>query len=759
MLLPPGLLRAGDNEVVLRVTGWSALPKRNGVPLVPGGYPAFGGRHDGSVFGSCWLDLYQGARLAAVQLLPDLANEQVRAIVHLDAAQTMTGPAEILIRVLPWPVTPGAAPVGVARLRVDLAQQPGPHELRVPMTGAKLWSPAAPNLHVAEVTLGSGGQILSRRDERFGQREFTVVDGRYHLNGERHYLRGDNLMWQFYWSDEWYGNVDKIRGYLVDFARFMNHNGYRTHTAPPPDLWLDIADEHGAFILSEFKMVQNYGQWDFTPADWRTYKANAVREAEGWVKHQRNHPSLFVWVPVNEFSQEEQWQNTVLYDAIKALDPSRPIMRAGDTTPDVLDRHTYKGLWDGADADYHEGFAWWSNQRDGQRPLGCSEFCGSATPDQQYRLGGALAEGDDEAAVMQAYTQILAEQMEQQRRDQYDLILPYGTSGASDRTDRTLPHVWAMRQAFAPVAVSVNLFERNMIAGGQASVPIHLCNDLPADQPVRVEVRLTTASPMFGQAPEALDNPAWRHEFTATVPASENLVQVVEVPWPATEGTYWLSAEVQRAGAAPALSQRPVNVLVAQPLPRPAGEITVLGADDALRAWLRARNIAFRETLGTPGRGLVMVWHARGIDPAQRNFAGLRQHVAAGGQLLIHAWGEWEWDGLFPLEVQEARASAGFWSAGRTVPAGLADPYLRRLNGMESLLSWGTFAGPVAEAGRPWLWMERPERPVILEVDALGGTVWLNRVELRRRLDPAAPGYDRAAERLLAWLVSAAAAG
>ena len=411
VLLPAGLLRAGDNEVVLRVTGWEALPKRDGVPLVPGGYPAFGGRHGNGVFGSCWIDLYQTARLAAVQLLPDLANEQVRAIVHLDSAQAMTGPAEILIRVLPWPVTPGAAPVGVARLRVDLSGQAASHEVRVPMAGAKLWSPTDPNLHLAEVTLGSGGQILARRDERFGQREFTIAGGRYYLNGERYYIRGENLMWQWEWGDDWYADRDLIRAYLLDFPRFMNHRGYRTHTSPPADLWLDVADEEGAFFISEFPMIQNYGTWNFTDADWAVYLPNALREAEGWVKHQRNRPSILVWAPTNEFSYQEEWQNTVLYDAMKALDPSRPILRAGQNTPDILDTHSYQGLWDGADGDYHAGFDWWSNQRDGERPLGCSEFCGGMGQDQQYRLGGALAEGALKRPVQMAYAQILMEQI------------------------------------------------------------------------------------------------------------------------------------------------------------------------------------------------------------------------------------------------------------------------------------------------------------------------------------------------------------
>ncbi len=290
-------------------------------------------------------------------------------------------------------------------------------------------------------------------------------------------------------------------------------------------------------------------------------------------------------------------------------------------------------------------------------------------------------------------------------------------------------------------------------------MPVVLCNDLPSDQPVRVEVLLTTASPEFGQALAALDDPVWRHEFTATVPASETLTQRVDVPWPAAEGTYWLTAQLHRAWVEPVLSQRPINVLAAQPLPRPAGEIAVIGADDELRGWLRAQNIAFRETLGTPGEGLVTVWHPRRVDPAQRNFDGLRQHVAAGGKLLILAWGPWEWGGLFPLETQDARASAGFWSEGRTPPAGLADPVLRRLNGNRGLLADGTFSGPTVAAGRPWLWMERPDRPVITEVDVLGGTVWLSRVEVRGRLDPASADHDRAAERLLAWLMVTAAGG
>jgi len=76
VFLPAGLLRPGANLVVLRIGGWPSVPKSNGIPLIPAGYPDFGGPRPGAIFGDVRLDFYRwrysGAMIGDLAMIADV---------------------------------------------------------------------------------------------------------------------------------------------------------------------------------------------------------------------------------------------------------------------------------------------------------------------------------------------------------------------------------------------------------------------------------------------------------------------------------------------------------------------------------------------------------------------------------------------------------------------------------------------------------------------------------------------------------------
>ncbi len=751
--LPAGLLHPGANLVVLRVGGWSSVPKREGVPLIPAGFPSFRGPRPGALFGDVWLDFYRRAYLSEVLMMPDVSHSKVTVRARVDSVNPLNGEATLSARATPWQ-SGGVAvgkELGAGETRIDLGRSPGPFDLAVPLREAKLWSPESPNLCLAHVELTTGGRLWHARDIRFGQREFRIVDGHFELNGERFFMRGENLMWQWFWSDAWYADAAKIKHYLVDVARGLNSRGWRTHTSPPPDNWLDLADENGMLLLSEFPMILNYGQWPFSDEDWEVYKRNALLEAEGWVRAQCNRPSVIIWVPTNEFHVQQQWQNTTLYRAIKTRDPTRPVMRAGGDTPDMMDTHSYSGMWDGADGDLAGSMLWSVQNRDPRRPLTISEYLGGWGRDQQLRLNGRA--GTDYEALL-SYGQIIAEQTELLQRLQYDLILPYGCSGRSDEANMTSPNYHALRCSLAPVTVSLDLFDRNFVAGREIGVDVCLINDTPEPQPVAVDYFITVKSPEFLLNRDFALRPLFKHSFTARVPAFSISRRRVQWPVPAIEGQYFMSAVLTAGKREPVISQRIVRALSPNE-PSPAlkrGLVLVLGGDAELLSWLKRRGLRFSRPGDTTNERptVVLVWDAARVSARQRPSATqIRQFVRQGGCLVIQVQDKWDWPALADFSLGKARGSRAYWSDGITPPAVLDGAYLRRWNGLAGLVADGFIQGPLARSGRTLLWMERPETPVLIDATQGGGPVLLSKLAFRGRLDPAGPTYDPAAERLL----------
>jgi hypothetical protein len=137
---------------------------------------------------------------------------------------------------------------------------------------------------------------------RFGLRElrFDTVTRRAYLNGRVYFLRGSNIcLHRFFedpqsgllpWDDAW------VRRLLGEIPRRMHWNFIRLTIGPPPQRWLDIADEEGLMFQYEFPIwVGGEGQ---NPKRYDT--GQLIQEFKGWMGDSWNHPSVALWDSSNE---------------------------------------------------------------------------------------------------------------------------------------------------------------------------------------------------------------------------------------------------------------------------------------------------------------------------------------------------------------------------------------------------------------------------------------------------------------------------
>jgi hypothetical protein len=78
---------------------------------------------------------------------------------------------------------------------------------------------------------------------------------------------------------------------MGEIPKRMHWNSIRFHVGPPPDLWLEIADEAGILVFNEFFIFGFRDEWGTT---------ELIDEFNEWVRDQWNHPSVVLWDACNE---------------------------------------------------------------------------------------------------------------------------------------------------------------------------------------------------------------------------------------------------------------------------------------------------------------------------------------------------------------------------------------------------------------------------------------------------------------------------
>lgn len=263
-------LRDGVNRLAVRIVdphGKEGFP-----PFLPkeipcakeNGYFSFAG-----LWGSVSLEARSKEHLEDVFVLPDLRRQKV------------------VVR------TVASAP-GLVRLRIEdapYATEGAPGELDLDFPEFEPWSPEHPKLYVLVAELLSEGQVCDTVAVRFGMREFTVKDNRFHLNNRPIFIRG--VLHQPDYARSLAGpETEALARREIELAKEAGFNMIRLHIKTAPKITLDLADEMGMLLYEEPPIG-----WIKNSAQMKTRCENEVREM---VLRDRNHPSVVIWGMLNE---------------------------------------------------------------------------------------------------------------------------------------------------------------------------------------------------------------------------------------------------------------------------------------------------------------------------------------------------------------------------------------------------------------------------------------------------------------------------
>jgi beta-galactosidase/beta-glucuronidase len=275
----------------------------------------------------------------------------------------------------------------------------------------KLWSPESPNLYDIVFRLKEEDQLLDEATGYFGMRKISIEEGRVMLNNARYYMK--LVLDQGYYPESLITapNDEAIKTDVI-ITKEMGFNGVRKHQKVEEPRYLYWADKLGLLVWGEMANCHTFTDQSIKriTAEWQSV-----------VERDYNHPSIIVWVPLNESwgvpglktDVRQPYHALSLYYLTKSIDSTRPVI-ANDgwehLKSDILSIHDYEGQKEIVEKRYStienilnfkpgerdlyiSGFAY-----DGA-PIFISEFGGIAFKKSGWKGWGYTSASDDEDFV------------------------------------------------------------------------------------------------------------------------------------------------------------------------------------------------------------------------------------------------------------------------------------------------------------------------------------------------------------------------
>lgn len=552
-------LKSGENEILIRIGADRAAVGA----AVPSGFDFEKDRYIPGIFDSVELIMSGTPRIDNVQVAPDIARKQARVRVAL--ADSKKDCVTVAVREVKSGRVVGEAAMDVAAGGTEV-------NLVVPVADCHLWSPEDPFLYELRA-MTSGDEVLTR----FGMREFRFdpATGRAMLNGQPYPIRGSNITLYRFFEDPERGDLPWRESWvrlLHQRIKDMHWNWLRYCIGFPPESWYRIADEEGILIQDEFPIWFGGKGWSTWAKELKTPELAA--EYTEWMRERWNHPCVVVWDANNETTSDETGP---AIQQVRGLDLSgrpwdnsyMPPAQPGD----VLEEHPYhfggngtfklrqlatvnpapwgeKGKGHGVVINEY-GWLWLNRD-------------GTPTTLTQKLYENLLGPNSTTEQRRHLYARYTAAETEFWRSHRTAAAVVHFTALGYSRPDGQTSDHWQniqklewepefaryVRDAFAPVGLSIDAWAEDYPPGSAQDLPIVLINDLVI--PWKGEVRLRIlqgSSAVLEQTAQA------EVESFGTKRLS------FSSPIPQAPGAYQLEATLLKTPAGPVRSLRDFQVL------------------------------------------------------------------------------------------------------------------------------------------------------------------------------------------------------
>lgn len=182
------------------------------------------------------------------------------------------------------------------------------------------WSAETPHLYKLITILKDGNNTLEVIPQKVGFRKIELKEAQVLVNGKPVLFKGANRH-----------EMDPDRGYAITCERMIediklmkqfNLNAVRTCHYPDNNLWYDLCDEYGLYVVAEANVESHgMGYGERTLAKNPLYAKAHIERNQRNIQRGFNHPSIIFWSLGNEAGMGQNFE--ACFKWIKAEDPSR----------------------------------------------------------------------------------------------------------------------------------------------------------------------------------------------------------------------------------------------------------------------------------------------------------------------------------------------------------------------------------------------------------------------------------------------------
>ena len=266
----------------------------------------------------CYLVARDKNRIEDLRITPDLVNDYKDGTLKIDVKLKGKGETDLTL------LSPEGKTVATGKVK-------GNGSTTLNVENPLKWTAETPNLYTLKAKLFGGNEILTFN---VGFRKVEIKDRQVLVNGEPVLFKGVDRH-----------ELDPDGGYVVSPERMLedirimkenNINAVRTSHYPNDNLWYDLCDLYGIYVVAEANVESHgmgYGDRSLAK-DPKWGKAHLERNQRN-VQRNFNHPSIIFWSLGNEAGDGVNFINA--YNWVKNEDSSRPVQYERSETGEDTD--------------------------------------------------------------------------------------------------------------------------------------------------------------------------------------------------------------------------------------------------------------------------------------------------------------------------------------------------------------------------------------------------------------------------------------
>ncbi|MDR2914990.1 MAG: DUF4981 domain-containing protein [Tannerella sp.] len=259
----------------------------------------------------CYLYARNSKYIKDIRITPDLDAQYKDGSLTIEATLSSSGTVQLDL----------SDPKGVV-VATQTLNGSGKLTGKLNVTDPEKWTAETPNRYTLTATLKEGGKTIEVIPQKTGFRKVEMKNSQMLVNGQPILIKGVNRH-----------ELDPKTGYYVSPERMIqdikimkenNINAVRTCHYPDDNLWYDLCDEYGLYVVAEANIESHgMGYGEHTLAKNPLYALAHLERNQRNVQRSYNHVSVITWSLGNESGFGPNFEQC--YTWIKNEDKSRPV--------------------------------------------------------------------------------------------------------------------------------------------------------------------------------------------------------------------------------------------------------------------------------------------------------------------------------------------------------------------------------------------------------------------------------------------------